>query len=163
MTTQTITRPATTTAPTVDPTQTAPVVRTWSRRAVSIALWTLQIVTAGVFVMAALPKLTADPVAVAGFNAMGFGVVGMYIIGALEVAGVLGLLIPRLTGLAASCLVALMIGAVTVTVLLDGVEMVALPATVGVFAATIAWGRRGSTAELVALVRRYTRQQATAH
>ena len=63
--------------------------------------------------MAALPKLTADPMTVAGFTAMGFGATGMFVIGLLEVAGAIGLLIPRLTGLAALCLVALMIGAVT--------------------------------------------------
>jgi uncharacterized membrane protein YphA (DoxX/SURF4 family) len=127
-----------------------------------VALWALQIMTAGVFVMAAVPKLTADPMAVAGFTAMGFGVAGMYIIGALEVAGAVGLLIPRLTGLAAACLVALMIGAVTVTVLMFGVSLIATPTAVGVLAATIALGRRRSTAELVAPVRRIAHRHATA-
>ncbi len=150
MTTQTITRPVSTVA-----TDTSETSRTWPRRAASIALWTLQVTTAAVFVMAALPKLTADPMAVAGFTAMGFGATGMFVIGLLEVAGAIGLLIPRLTGLAALCLVALMIGAVTVTVLMLGISMVAVPAVVGVLAAIIAWGRRRSTVELVTLVRRY--------
>ncbi len=155
MTTQSITR----TVHTVDATETAPSARTWTRRATSTALWALQVMTAGVFVMAALPKLTGDPMAVAGFTAMGLGTTGMYVIGALEVAGAIGLLIPRLTGLAALCQVALMIGAVTITLLMFGVSMVATPAVVGVFAAIIAWGRRRSTIELATLVRRH----ATAH
>jgi uncharacterized membrane protein YphA (DoxX/SURF4 family) len=122
MTTATITRPGHTVDTDVTHNtahHTAPTTGTWPRRAANVALWALQIITAGVFVMAAVPKLTADPMAVAGFTAMGFGVAGMYIIGALEVAGAVGLLIPRLTGLAAACLVALMIGAVTVTVLMS--------------------------------------------
>lgn len=132
---------------------TAPVV---PRRGAGLALWGLQTVTAAVFVFAALPKLTADPLAVAGFSAMGFGSVGMYVIGVLEVAGAVALLIPRLAGLAGLAFVALMIGAVVVTVLTMGAAMAALPAVVGVLAAVIAWGRRQRTAELVALVRGFS-------
>ncbi|MGH8573284.1 MAG: DoxX family protein, partial [Gammaproteobacteria bacterium] len=85
---------------------------------------------AGVFVMAAIPKVTADPQAVAGFIALGLGAVGMYIIGVLELAGAIGLLIPRLAGLAGLGLVALMIGAVLSTLLVLGASMVAMPAAV---------------------------------
>src|SRR5215813_12603480 len=70
------------------------------RRVGNVALWSLQVVTAAVFVMAAVPKLTADPQAVAGFTALGLGTSGMYLIGALEIAGAVALLIPRLAGLA---------------------------------------------------------------
>lgn len=124
-----------------------------TRRGTNIALWVLQVVAAGVFVLAAVPKLTADPQAVAGFTAMGLGIAGMYIIGALEVAGAIGLLIPRLSGLAGSALIALMVGAVISTLLVFGPGMVALPAAVLVLVAIIAWGRRGRTAQLVATTR----------
>lgn len=124
------------------------------RRGVNLALWGLQAVTAAVFVLAAIPKVIADPQAVAGFAAIGFGQVGMYVIGSLEIAGAVALLIPRLAGLAGLAFVGLMIGAVVVTTLLSmGAHMVAPPAVVLVLAAVIAWGRRRRTAELVALVR----------
>lgn len=124
-----------------------------TRRGTNIALWVLQVVAAGVFVLAAVPKLTADPQAVAGFTAMGLGIAGMYIIGALEIAGAIGLLIPRLSGLAGSALIALMVGAVISTLLVFGPGMVALPAAVLVLVAIIAWGRRGRTVQLVTTTR----------
>lgn len=132
-------------------TETSPALR--RRRGGNIALWGLQVVTAGVFVMAAVPKVTADPQAVAGFTAMGFGTVGMYVIGALEIAGAIGLLIPRLAGPAGLAFIGLMVGAVTTTLLMYGPGMVAFPAAVLVLVAIIAYGRRGQTAALVALVR----------
>ncbi|MGH3798280.1 MAG: DoxX family protein [Pseudonocardiaceae bacterium] len=124
------------------------------RRRGHVALWCLQVLAAGVFVMAAIPKVTADPQAVAGFTALGLGTVGMYIIGALELAGAIALLIPRLAGLAGLAFVALMIGAVLSTLLVLGASLVAMPAAVLVLVAVIAWGRRRSTAALIALARR---------
>jgi uncharacterized membrane protein YphA (DoxX/SURF4 family) len=123
-------------------------------RAANIALWTLQVLTAAVFVFASIPKITADPMAVAGFAMMGIGPAGMVTIGVLELAGAIALFIPRFTGLAALCQVALMIGAVGATLLFVGPSMVALPAIVLVVVAIIAYGRRRSTVELAALVRR---------
>lgn len=122
-------------------------------RGVNLALWGLQVLTAGVFVMAAMPKITADPLAVAGFQALGLGEVGMYLIGSLEIAGAVALLIPLLSGLAGLAFVGLMIGAVIITSLMFGIELVAMPAAVLVLAAIIAWGRRRRTAQFIALVR----------
>jgi len=62
--------------------------------------------------------------------------------------------VPVLTGLAAACFVALMIGAVIITAAIGGGALVAIPATVGVVAAVVAWGRRGSTRRLVERLRR---------
>lgn len=62
--------------------------------------------------------------------------------------------VPRLTGVAALCFVVLMLGAVTVTWTMFGLGLlVAIPATVGVVAAVVAWGRRDSTARLVVQLR----------
>jgi uncharacterized membrane protein YphA (DoxX/SURF4 family) len=127
-------------------------------RAANIALWTLQVLTAAVFVFAAIPKITADPMAVAGFAMMGIGPAGMVTIGLLELAGAIALFIPRLTGFAALCQVALMIGAVLTTLVYFGPSMVALPAAVLVAVAIIAYARRRSTVELVALARRLARR-----
>jgi uncharacterized membrane protein YphA (DoxX/SURF4 family) len=140
MTTITATRPAAT--------------RPAAARVANVGLWTLQAVLAAVFAFAASGKIAADAQNVAGFEAMGLGTTGMYIIGALELAGAIAMFVPRLTGLAAACFVALMTGAVIITLAIGGGALAAIPATVGVLAAVVAWGRRDSTRRLVAQLRR---------
>ncbi len=126
-----------------------------SSRAANIGLWVLRVLAAAVFVFTGLQKVTADPQQVAGFEAMGLGIVGMYLIGSLELAGAVALLVPRLAGLAALCLVALMIGAVVATFLTMGLTpLLAIPVVTGVVVAVIAWGHRHSTVELARLVSR---------
>ncbi|MDT7652939.1 MAG: hypothetical protein QOI36_4345 [Pseudonocardiales bacterium] len=123
-------------------------------RAGNAALWTLQVLLAAVYAFSAFGKLTAEAQNVASFETMGLGMPGMYIIGALELAGAIAMFVPRLAGLAALCFVALMIGAVTITWAIGGGILVAIPATVGVLAAIVAYGRRDSTKALTARVRR---------
>ena len=123
-------------------------------RLANVGLWTLQVLLAVVYAFSAFGKLTAEAQNVAGFAAMGLGNTGMYIIGALELAGAIAMFVPRLTGLAALCFVALMTGAVIMTLAIGGGALAAIPATVGVVAAVVAWGRRDSTRRLVASVRR---------
>ncbi len=124
-------------------------------RAAHAGLWTLQVLLAAVYAFSAFGKLTADAQNVAGFEAMGLGATGMYLIGALELAGAIAMFVPRLTGLAALCFVALMTGAVTITwVMFGGGALLAIPATVGVLAAVVAWGRRDSTRRLIAQLHR---------
>ena len=122
-----------------------PATRTSTRRSRNVSLWVLQGLLAAVYVMSALPKLTADPQVVAGFAAIGFGPVGLFVIAVLEIAGAVALLIPRLCGLAALAFVGLMLGAVVATALGVGVGMAALPATLLVLVAVVAWARRGRT------------------
>lgn len=123
-------------------------------RIATVGLWTLQVLLAAVYAFSALGKLSADAQNVAGFEAMGLGTTGMYIVGALELAGAIAMFIPRLTGLAATCFVALMTGAVIITLAIGGGALATIPATVGVVAAVVAWGRRDSTRRLVAQLRR---------
>jgi uncharacterized membrane protein YphA (DoxX/SURF4 family) len=132
---------------------TAPAATTTSR-ARNVGLWTLQVLLAAVYAFSALGKLTAEAQNVAGFQAMGLGNTGMYIIGCLELAGAIAMFVPRLTGLAALCFVALMTGAVIMTLAIGGGALAAIPATVGVVATIVAWGRRDSTRRLVASIRR---------
>ena len=122
-------------------------------RLANAGLWTLQVLLAVVYAFSAFGKLTAEAQNVAGFQAMGLGNTGMYIIGALELAGAIAMFVPRLTGLAALCFVALMTGAVVMTLAIGGGALAAIPATVGVVAAVVAWGRRDSTRRLVAQLR----------
>jgi len=117
----------------------------------------LQAVLALGFLMAAAPKLTDDPTTVAQFAVLGLGDAGMHVIGGLEVAGALALLVPRLCGLAALAFVALMIGAVAATVASVGVVATIVPAAFGAVSAVIAWARRDRTARISAQITRRVR------
>ncbi|MEU6845109.1 DoxX family protein [Streptomyces sp. NPDC046716] len=133
------------------PTAAAPV---RSRRA-RIALTTTTVVLAAFFAVAsALPKLFAVSAAVESFDTIDWGATGMYLIGALELAGAVALLVPVLSGVAPIALSALMVGAcVTQIVAFDG-ENAATPLILMVPLAVLAWARRGKNRELLALVRR---------
>lgn len=80
------------------------------------ALWTAQIVLAAVFLFAAVPKLAGVHTSVHMFAQMGAGQWLRYFVGAAELAGAIGLLIPRLAGLAATGLAADMVGASMVNI-----------------------------------------------
>jgi len=132
------------------------------RRRANVALWVLQYVTAALYVFAALPKLTSNPQAVAGFDAIGFGDWFRYLIGTLELAGAVALLIPVLCGVAGIAFVGLMIGATITQITVFHGQMAAFPAMIGVVVAVIAWARRDRTRRLVHLVRTYHRPRAAA-
>ena len=108
-------------------------------RAANVALWVLQAVLAFQFAGGGLLKLTGSPELVDLFATIGAGQWLRYLVGALEVAGAVGLLVPRLSGLAALGLAALMVGA-TVTNLIIG-ERPWLPVGLLLVSAVIAWGR----------------------
>ncbi|PVZ07946.1 DoxX family protein [Actinomycetospora cinnamomea] len=118
-------------------------------RARRYALVVLQVLLAAVYVASGIGKVGLDPTVVAGFAAMGIGPAGTVTIGVLELLGAIGLLIPRLAGLAATAFVALMIGAVVITAATVGVAMVPVPAVVLVLVAVVAWARRHETAALL--------------
>lgn len=116
-----------------------------------IALWVLQIVLALFFLVAAGgPKLLGEATAVQMFNEMGPGDWFRYLVGGLEAAGAIGLVIRRLAGLAAAGLAALMVGATyTQAVVLDGGALTVTPLLLGVLFAVIAWIRRAEIAALL--------------
>jgi uncharacterized membrane protein YphA (DoxX/SURF4 family) len=124
-------------------------------RRARIALRTLQVVLALFYVIAsALPKLIAHPSAAEGFDKMGWGSAGMYIIGVLELAGGIALLIPVLQSVAAVALSGLMVGAFVVQLTYFDGENAATPLILIVPLALIAWARRRHNADLLRLVRR---------
>jgi putative oxidoreductase len=106
-----------------------------------VGLWAVQVLVAFFFVMAALPKLTGDPATVEQFGSIGAGQWFRYLVGGVELAGAIGLLIPRLCGLAALGLVGLMIGATITNVLVLGISP-AMPLVFLITAGAIAWFRR---------------------
>jgi uncharacterized membrane protein len=125
-------------------------------RAVTIALWTGQILLAAFFALVAIPKLVGDPTTVATFETIGFGQWFRYLTGACELGGAIGLLIPRLSGLAALGLVGVMAGATATNLFLVPDMAPAAVATVilGVVFVLIARARRPETKALVATVSR---------
>jgi putative oxidoreductase len=74
-------------------------------------------------------------------------------VGALEVAGAVGLLVPRLSGLAALGLAGLMVGATTTNLFVLG-ESPWLPIGLLLASALIAWGRRSRTKALAGRLQR---------
>ncbi|MFF9122105.1 DoxX family protein [Streptomyces sp. NPDC014889] len=125
------------------------------RRAARVALRAVQVLLALFFVLAsALPKLIAHPTAVETFDRMGWGSVGMYSIGVLELAGGVALLIPALQSVSAVALSALMVGAFIVQLTAFDGQNAATPVVLIVPLAVIAWARRDHNARLLRLVRR---------
>lgn len=108
-----------------------------------VVLWVTQVVLAAMFVMASLPKLTGDPVMIDLFDAVGAGQWLRYVVGVLELAGAIGLLVPRLCGLAALGLTMLLVGASLTNVVALGASP-AIPVGYLLVAAVIAWFRRDS-------------------
>jgi uncharacterized membrane protein len=109
------------------------------RRAVNIALWALQAVLALMFAMAGFAKLGGDAAMVKMFATIGIGQWFRYLVGALEIAGAAGVLVPRLSGLAALGLVCLMAGATLTNVLVLGTSPL-LPIALMLAGVLVAWG-----------------------
>lgn len=134
------------------PTGSVPTVR--ARRA-RIALRTVRVLLALFYAGAsALPKLIAHPSAVESFDRIGWGSAGMYTIGALELAGAVGLLIPVLQSAAAMGLSALMVGAFVVQLTVFDGQYAATPLILIAPLALIAWTRRANNRRLLRPARR---------
>ncbi|MFC4009261.1 DoxX family protein [Nonomuraea purpurea] len=118
------------------------------RTITNIALWALQVIVAGFFLMSAVAKFTGAEPAASTFEEIGWGDWFRYLIGALEAAGVAGLLIPRLAGAAGLGLAGLMVGATLTEAFVTGGGVV-LPLALLVLSAVIAWGRREGVRALV--------------
>ncbi|TWF95165.1 DoxX family protein [Saccharopolyspora dendranthemae] len=115
------------------------------RRGVNIGLWVLQVLLAAFFVFASMPKLLGDPTAVQMFDLIGFGQWFRYFTGGVELLGAIGLLIPRLCGLAAFGLALVMVGATLAQIFPLGAPAVALsPLVLCLVFLALAWARRGS-------------------
>lgn len=122
-------------------------VRTRKVRPATVGLWILQLGLAFEFVSAGVMKLAYNELMVDMFTEIGAGQWLRYLVGALEVAGALGLLIPRLCGLAGLGLAALMTGAVITNVFVLGYSPV-IALVFLVLAGVVAWFRRAGIREL---------------
>lgn len=121
-----------------------------TRARTNALLWAAQILLAAVFVFAAAPKLVGQHTAVVMFGQIGAGEWLRYLVGVAELAGAIGLLIPRLAGLAAAGLAADMAGASIINIAVLHSAAVTLTIPLCAAFALIAWARArqtGSTQE----------------
>lgn len=119
-------------------------------KSLHIGLWVVQGLLAFAFLGAGSMKLTQPIDALATNMAWVTHVpeLGVRVIGSLEIAGALGLLLPsalrilpKLTAAAAGGLVLTMIGAAITHISIGEAPMVVVPAVLGSLAAFVAWGR----------------------
>ena len=114
-------------------------------RAVTGILWTLQILSAAMFLFSGSLKLAGVPMMVQMFGVIGLGQWFRYVTGGIEVVSAVLLLIPALAAYGAAALALTMVGAIITHVFIVGgspaIPIVLLGAT-----AAIAWLRGiGST------------------
>lgn len=127
-------------------------------RRTNIALWTLQTITALAVLGAGITTIAGGTQVAAVFDAIGAGDWFRYLTGALQIAGALGLLVPRLCGLAGLALAGLWLSAIGTHLLVIGGNPA--PAVVlFVLSAAVAWTRRDRISGL--LVRRQLRPDPT--
>ena len=117
----------------------------------NIVLWIIQVLLALLFLFAGGMKLVIPPAVLQSMGSPNQVVLpGLFIrfIGVCEVLGALALILPgllkirpELTPLAATGLVILMIGAVVLTIIGDGVGAAVVPFVTGLLAAFVAYGR----------------------
>ncbi|MGH2353408.1 MAG: DoxX family protein [Chloroflexota bacterium] len=118
------------------------------RRGLTITLWVLQVLVAFQFAGGGWLKLSGAPAIVDMFATIGAGQWFRIMVGALEIAGAIGLLIPWIAGLAALGLSALLVGAITTNLfILNADPWVAL--FLLLMSVLIAWGRWPQTKQAV--------------
>jgi putative oxidoreductase len=118
----------------------------------NIALWVLQVLAAGAFVMAGGSKLSGVPQMVALFDAIGIGQWFRYLTGSIEVISAILLLVPGLSGIGALLLAGTMVGAIATHIFIVGGTFVP-PLVLLVITAIIVWGRKE---QVLGLISRFT-------
>ncbi|WP_327114933.1 DoxX family protein [Nocardia sp. NBC_01730] len=115
-----------------------------SGKVLNRTLWTLQIVLCLFFIIASgLPKVFGQADAVRIFNEIGLGDWFRYLTGIVEIAGGIGLLVPRLSGLAAAGLsVTMVLAAATQAFIMGAPGLAPFPLVLAVLFAWLAYRRR---------------------
>jgi len=107
-------------------------------RARAAFLWTLQSVTAALFLMAGLSKLAGAAAMVQLFNAIGVGQWFRYVTGTIEVVAATLLLVPSLAFFGAALLIPTMVGAIFTHLFIVGGNP-SMPIALLASATAIAW------------------------
>lgn len=114
----------------------------------NIALWIVQVLLAGMFIMAGGSKLAGGGQMVQLFNSIGIGQWFRYLTGSLEVIGAALLFIPALSGVGGLLLTGVMTGAVaTHLFVIGGNPTAAIVFLMG--SAFVTWERRARTRNLI--------------
>lgn len=120
-----------------------------ARIALEVVLWAVQLYVAYFMVtVGALPALTADSGAKGVFEDIGLGLWLMYLTGALELLGAIGLITPWFSGLAAFGLIFVMSGACLTHLTLHDGKGVETPAMILIPLALIVVGRWSTVKKL---------------
>src|SRR5262245_30073773 len=102
------------------------------RRAVTVVLWTLQIVSAALFLFSGTLKLSGAPMMVQMFGAIGVGQWFRHFTGGIEVISAVLLLVPSLARFGALALAVTMVGAIiTNLIIIVGNQAVTVALLVG--------------------------------
>ena len=110
------------------------------RRALIAVLWTLQVVSAALFLFSGTLKLSGAPMMVQMFGAIGLGQWFRYFTGGLEVISAVLLLVPSLARFGALAMVVTMVGAIVTHLFIIGGNP-AVPVALLAATTTIAWFR----------------------
>lgn len=125
------------------------------RRTLRKVLWGAQILLAAfLFFASALPKFAGQADAVRTFDEIGWGQWFRYVTGAVEAAGAIGLVIPRLAGIAATGLIGLMAGAALTQLLVLEPAWALMPVALAVVFAAVARDRRAEFREVLRSLKR---------
>lgn len=108
----------------------------------SISIWSLSGLLALVFLMAGTAKVTGSEQMVQNFQHMGLPLTMMFLIGAAEIAGAIGLLLPSLAPFASLGLTAIMAGAIGTHVLMGDFTGAMVPATLTILTIIVGIVRR---------------------
>ncbi len=115
---------------------------TETSRGVRIALWVASGLLTALYLFAGFMKVSSNPQAVEGFAKYGYSDGFRLFIGSCEMAGAIGLWIPKLSFWAAAGLVVIMLGAVYTH--LTNAEAPTGPVVALALLGFVAWSRRGA-------------------
>jgi putative oxidoreductase len=110
------------------------------RRGLAVVLWTLQIVSAALFLFSGTLKLSGAPMMVQMFGTIGLGQWFRYFTGGLEVISAVLLLVPSLGRFGALAMAVTMVGAILTHLFIIGGNP-AVPIALLAATTTIAWVR----------------------
>lgn len=111
----------------------------WKR----VGVWALAAILAAFFLVAGGLKLRGAPSQVDNFAHWGYAGWFLYVVGAVEAAGALGLLVPRLAGFAAMLLGGTMLGASLTHLVHHEMKAVLIPLVILGLLAVVGYARRG--------------------
>ena len=118
-----------------------------------VALWGVQVVVAGLFLLAGGSKLAGAAAMVALFDAIGVGQWFRYVTGFIEVTGAVALLVPALAPFGALLLALTMVGAITTHLFIVGGSPV-VPVFLLLGSLAILWARRDQLSGALSRLRR---------